>query len=59
MAAITKEYLESEIVDLQSAMEKYRAAYIKCEGTVEAYQMLISKLEQPEPEYAESVQETA
>ena len=45
---ITKEYLEAEIVNLRSAMENAKTVYIKCEGTIEAYQMLLVKLEQPD-----------
>ena len=47
---ITKEFLEAEIADLQREMGKAQAFLLKAQGTIEAYQMLINRLAQPEPE---------
>jgi len=47
---ITKEFLEAEIADLQAEAGKAQAFLIKAQGTIEAYQMLINRLEAPEPE---------
>ena len=47
---ITKEFLEAEIADLQTEMGKAQAFLVKAQGTVEAYKMLINRLEAPEPE---------
>lgn len=50
---ITKEFLEAEIVDLKTEMGKAQSFLIKAQGTIEAYQMLINRLETPEePEQA-------
>jgi hypothetical protein len=47
---ITKEFLESEISDLEQEIHKASAFMLKAQGTVEAYKMLINRLEAPEPE---------
>lgn len=47
---ITKEFLVAEIADLQSEMGKAQAFLLKAQGTIEAYQMLINRLDAPEPE---------
>lgn len=47
---ITKEFLEAEIADLQNESRKAEAFLLKAQGTIEAYQMLINRLEAPEPE---------
>lgn len=47
---ITKEFLEAEIADLRREAGKAEAFLIKAQGTIEAYQMLINRLETPEPE---------
>ena len=47
---ITKEFLEAEIADLQNESRKAEAFLFKAQGTIEAYQMLIKRLEAPEPE---------
>jgi len=48
--AITKDFLEAEIRDLVAEMQKAQAFILKAQGTIEAYQMLIRKLEEPEQE---------
>ena len=47
---VDKEFLEAEIVSLQNEMGKAQAFLIKAQGTIEAYRMLINRLETPEPE---------
>ena len=47
---ITKEFLEAEIADLRNEIGKAQAFLLKVQGTIEAYQMLINRLEAPEPE---------
>ena len=47
---ITKEFLVAEIADLQNEIGKAQAFLLKAQGTIEAYQMLINRLETPEPE---------
>ena len=47
---ITKEFLEAEIADLRREAGKAEAFLLKAQGTIEAYQMLINRLDSPEPE---------
>ena len=47
---VTKEFLEAEIADLRNEARKAEAFLLKAQGTIEAYQMLINRLDQPEPE---------
>lgn len=47
---ITKEFLESEIGDLEQEIQKANAFILKAQGTIEAYKMLINRIEAPEPE---------
>lgn len=47
---ITKDFLESEIRDLEQEINKANAFIIKAQGTIEAYKMLINRLDTPEPE---------
>ena len=47
---ITKEFLVAEITDLEQEIQRANAFIIKAQGTVEAYKMLINRLEAPEPE---------
>ena len=47
---ISREFLEAEISDLAAEMQKAQAFMLKAQGTIEAYKMLISKLEEPEQE---------
>ena len=47
---ITKEFLEAEIADLQREMGKAQAFLLKAQGTIESYQMLLNRLDAPEPE---------
>jgi hypothetical protein len=47
---ITKEFLEAEIADLRAEARKAEAFLHKAQGTIEAYQMLINRLDAPEPQ---------
>jgi len=46
---ITKEFLEAEILDLQKESEKARVFLIQSEATIAVYQMLVRRLDTPEP----------
>lgn len=52
---ITKEFLESEIGDLEAEIQKAQAFIIKAQGTIEAFKMLINRLEAPEPQDGNAV----
>lgn len=45
---ITKEFLEAEIRDLENEINKASAFVLKAQGTIEAYRMLINRLDAPE-----------
>jgi hypothetical protein len=45
---INKEFLLAEIGDLELEMQKAHAFLLKAQGTIEAYQMLIRRLDTPE-----------
>lgn len=45
---ITKDFLVAEIKDLGQEIQKAQAFIIKAQGTIEAYQMLINRLDTPE-----------
>lgn len=47
---ITKDFLVAEIAELRKEAGKAEAFLLKAQGTIEAYQMLINRLETPEPE---------
>ena len=47
---VTKEFLVAEIGALGQEIQKAQAFILKAQGTIEAYQMLINRLETPEPE---------
>jgi hypothetical protein len=47
---ITKEFLVAEIRDLETEMRKAEAFMFKAQGTIEAYKMLINRLDAPESE---------
>ena len=47
---ITKEFLEAEIADLRNEARKAEAFLLKAQGAIEVHQMLINRLETPEPE---------
>ena len=45
---ITKEFLQSEISDLEQESQKANAFLIQAQATISAYKMLINKLNKPE-----------
>ncbi len=45
---ISKEFLLSEISDLESESKKAQTFLIQAQATISAYKMLIDKLEEPE-----------
>ena len=45
---ITKEFLLCEIESLEQEMQKAQAFIIKAQGTIEAYKMLINRINAPE-----------
>jgi hypothetical protein len=47
---ITKEFLESEISDLEIEAQKAQTFLIQSQATIQAYKMLINRLDAPEPE---------
>ena len=50
---ITKEFLESEIRDLETEASKANAFLIQAQATIQAYKMLINRLDAPELEQPE------
>ncbi len=47
---ITKDFLVAEIADLQRELGKAQTFLVQAQATIAAYQMLINRLDQPEPE---------
>jgi hypothetical protein len=47
---ITKEFLETEIRSLESEVQKASNFLLQAQATVQAYKMLINRLDAPEPE---------
>jgi hypothetical protein len=47
---ISKEFLLSEIADLENESQKANTFLIQAQATISAYKMLIDRLNQPEPE---------
>ena len=47
---INKEFLETEIAELQREMGKAQTFLVQAQATIAAYQMLINRMAQPEPE---------
>jgi len=47
---VTKEFLEAEIADLQRESGKAQTFLVQAQATISAYQMLINRLDAPEPE---------
>jgi len=45
---ITKEFLETEISDLETEAQKAQNFLIQAQGTIQAYKMLINRLDAPE-----------
>jgi hypothetical protein len=47
---ITKEFLETEIRDLETEAQKAQTFLIQSQATIQAYKMLINRLDAPELE---------
>jgi hypothetical protein len=47
---ITKEFLEIEIRELETEAQKAQTFLTQAQATIQAYKMLINRLETPEPE---------
>ena len=47
---ITKEFLESEIRDLETEAQKAKTFLVQAQATIQAYKMLINRLDAPELE---------
>jgi hypothetical protein len=47
---ITKEFLETEIRDLETEAYKAQTFLTQSQATIQAYKMLINRLDAPEPE---------
>jgi hypothetical protein len=52
---LTREFLEAEIADLREEARRAEAFLLKAQGTIEAYQMLINRLEAPEQQHDDAV----
>jgi hypothetical protein len=52
---ITKEFLETEIRDLEQEIQRANAFMLKAQGTVEAYKMLINRLDVPEQQHDDAI----
>jgi hypothetical protein len=50
---ITKEFLESEIRDLETESQKAQTFVLQAQATISAYKMLVSRLDSPEPDTGE------
>ncbi len=55
---ITKEFLESEIRELEQEANKAQTFLIQAQATISAYQMLINRLEAPETEKPNELQQS-
>ena len=47
---ITKEFLQSEIQSLEQESQKAQTFLIQAQATIAAYQMLLRRMDEPEPE---------
>ena len=46
--AITKEFLQNEISDLEAESQKAQTFLIQAQATISVYKMLVDKLDEPE-----------
>jgi len=51
---ITKEFLETEIRDLETEAQKAQTFLIQSQATIQAYKMLVNRLDALEPETEQS-----
>ena len=47
---ITKEFLQAEILELEREAQKAQTFLLQAQGTINAYRMLVNRLDTPEPE---------
>ena len=47
---ITKEFLETEIRELETEAQKAQTFLTQAQATIQAYKMLINRLDAPEPD---------
>ena len=47
---ITKEFLETEIRDLEREAQKAQTFLLQAQATINSYKMLVNRLDMPEPE---------
>ena len=47
---ITKEFLETEIRELETEAQKAQTFLTQAQATIQSYKMLINRLDAPEPE---------
>jgi hypothetical protein len=52
---ITKEFLESEIRDLETETQKAETFLTQAQATIQAYKMLINRLEAPEQQHDDAI----
>jgi hypothetical protein len=52
---ITKEFLESEIRDLETEAQKANTFAIQAQATIQAYKMLINRLDVPEQQHDDAI----
>jgi len=52
---ITKEFLESEIRDLETETQKANTFAIQAQATIQAYKMLINRLDVPEQQHDDAI----
>ena len=47
---ITQEFLQAEIADLEAESQKAQTFIVQAKAAIDAYRMLIAKINEPEPE---------
>lgn len=55
---ITKEFLEAEILDLEREAQKANTFLLQAQATINAYKMLVNRLDAPEPEQTDGTDPT-
>ena len=48
--AVTKEFLQKEILSLESEIQKAQAFWIRAQAVLDSYRMLVGKCDEPELE---------
>ena len=55
---ITKEFLQAEILDLEREAQKANTFLLQAQATINAYKMLVNRLDAPEPEQTDGTSPT-